>query len=697
MPRKTNRLAAEQSPYLRQHAHNPVDWYPWGPEALDRARREDRPILLSIGYSACHWCHVMERESFEDEAIAALMNDGFVNIKVDREERPDLDAIYMNTVQMLTGSGGWPLTVFLSPDGKPFYGGTYYPPEDRYGRPGFPRVLEAVRRAYATKPEELARTTEQLLDGLTKLSRFEARSDALVRETVTGAAEKLFEARDATHGGLGDAPKFPNVPAFGLWLRHWSATGHKDMREAFEQTLDGMARGGMYDQLGGGFHRYSVDAHWLVPHFEKMLYDNAQLAPLYLDGFRATGKPLYARIARETLDYLRGRMRHPGGGFYSTEDADTEGEEGLTYLWRLEEIENLLGEEAGPLVARYYQVDEAGNFAEPGQTERKSILHVKLSFEELARLFGTPPAEVERIVSEGRGRLLTARDQRPQPGRDEKILTSWNGLAIRAFVFGARVLDDPSYLECAVDAAAFLDENLRDEEGGLLRTFKDGVGRYPAYLDDYVCFAAASLDLFEATGDSRHADRARHLADVLRSEFLDPEAGGFFFTSRNHEELIDRPKIAFDSSLPSGNAVATEVFLRLGHLLDDESMRATAERTLGLFGNLLERQPFGLAYLLGILDDYLRGPRDVVVVGDRDDPRTGALVRAACSVYAPGLSVFTFDGRDSGAPLPAIARGKAHPHETPSAYYCASFTCSPPVTEPRALLELLAPSSEPTG
>lgn len=687
---KPNRLAAEQSPYLRQHAHNPVDWYPWGPEALERARTEDRPILLSIGYSACHWCHVMERESFENESIAALMNEGFVNIKVDREERPDVDAIYMNTVQMLTGSGGWPLTVFLSPDGKPFYGGTYYPPEDRYGRPGFPRVLQAVQQAYREKPSELASNTRQLLEGLANLSRFESNAGALTRETISSAAEKLFGARDVTHGGLGDAPKFPNAPAFLLWLRQHLATGRADMLEAFEQTLTGMAQGGMYDQLGGGFHRYSVDAEWLVPHFEKMLYDNAQLVPLYLDGFVATGNPLYRRIATETLDYLLREMTHADGGFFSTQDADTDGEEGLTYLWRQEEIEKILGAERAAVVCRYYQVDEVGNFAEPGQTERKSILNVKLSVEDVAKLFGDTPSEIEKILAEGRATLLAEREKRPQPGRDEKILTSWNGLAIRAFVRGACVLDDARYLEAARKAADFVDQNLRDESGRLLRTVKDGVARYGAYLDDHAFLLAALLDLFEATGESSYLDRARELADILLEEFLDPEAGGFFFTARNHEKLIDRPKIAFDSSIPAGNAVATEALLRLGHLLDDQRYRETAEKALALFGDLLQKQPFGLAYLLGTLDDHLRGPREVVVVGPRDSAETQALLRAAYASYAPGQSVFVVEPDREDAFVPVPARGKTMKLDVPAAYVCESFTCSSPVTDPDDLRTVLA-------
>ncbi len=688
-----NRLATEQSPYLRQHAENPVDWYPWGPEALERARSENRPILLSIGYSACHWCHVMERESFENGRIAALMKEGFVNIKVDREERPDVDAIYMNTVQMLTGSGGWPLTVFLDPEGNPFYGGTYYPPEDRYGRPGFPRVLQAVLQAWRDKPSELAETTRQLLEGLGKLSRFRPDSSALSRKTVTTAAEKLFAARDTENGGLGDAPKFPNAPVFKLWLRHSLENGRTDMREAFEQTLTGMARGGMYDQLGGGFHRYSVDAHWLVPHFEKMLYDNAQLAPLYLDGFAATGKPLYRQVAEETLEYLLREMTHPEGGFYSTQDADTEGEEGLTYLWQLEEIRSLLDEEHARVLVRYYQVDEVGNFAEPDQTERKSILHVKLTTEEMSKLYDTDVASIERILAEGRATLLAAREKRPQPGRDEKILTSWNALAIRAFVRGACVLDSSRYLEAALRAASFLDRYLRDSAGGLLRTVKDGIARYPAYLDDHAFLAAARLDLFEATGDPAHLERTRELSEVLISDFLDPDQGGFFFTAVGHEKLIDRPKIAFDSSIPAGNAVAAETFLRLAHLLGEERYREIGERTLSLFGEILQSQPFGVGYLVGVLDDHLRGPRDVVIVGTRDKPQTRELARAAYSAYAPNQTVFVVEPGTDDSLLPVPARGKAVAVGQAAAFVCESFTCSAPVTDPDELRAILASRS----
>ena len=686
---RVNRLAGESSPYLRQHQHNPVDWYPWCDEALERARREDKPILLSIGYSACHWCHVMERESFENPAIAALMNASFVSVKVDREERPDLDTIYMNAVQMLTGSGGWPLTVFLTPAGEPFYGGTYFPPEDRYGRPGFPRVLETLARAWRDSRDEVTRSTQQLMAGLGKLSRFDAKPDALHPDTVARGAERLLQHCDPDEGGIGNAPKFPNVPVFALLLRHHQATRRPELLQAVTRTLTAMARGGIHDQLGGGFHRYSVDAHWLVPHFEKMLYDNVQLAPLYLDAFLVTGDPLYRVVARATFDYLLREMTHPEGGFYSTQDADTEGEEGKTYLWRIEEIRSLLDAETADILCRYYQVDEAGNFAEPGQHERKSILNVKLTRDELARLFGKDRTELDAILERGRRTLLDARNRRPQPGLDDKILTSWNALAIRAFVRGAAVLDDPKLLDAAVRCAAFVARFSTRDDGRLLRTWKDGVARYPAYLDDHAFLAAASLDLFAATGDARHLSIARRLVAILREDFADDEQGGFYFTARDHERLVDRPKVLFDGSIPSGNAVAIETLLRLAHLDDDAAMRDTAEKALRLFGTQLEKQPFGTAYLLGVLDDYLRGQTDVVIAGSRSAADTRALVRAAQTVYVPNGTVLV---RDPDAPEdagPAVLRDKAQVGGQATAYVCRGFTCSPPVTDPAALEHLL--------
>jgi len=687
---RANRLAAESSPYLRQHQHNPVDWYPWGDEALERARREDKPILLSIGYSACHWCHVMERESFENPATAALMNASFVSVKVDREERPDLDTIYMNAVQMLTGSGGWPLTVFLTPDGEPFYGGTYFPPDDRYGRPGFPRVLESLARAWRDSREEVARSTQQLMAGLDRLSRFEPKPEAVHPDTVARGAERLLQHCDPDHGGIGGAPKFPNVPAFALLLRRWRATGRAELLDVVTRALTSMARGGIHDQLGGGFHRYSVDAQWLVPHFEKMLYDNVQLVPLYLDAFLATGDPLYRDVARRTLDYLQREMTHPEGGLYSSQDADTEGEEGKTYLWRIEEIRQLLDPETAEIVCRYYQVDEVGNFAEPGHSDRKSILHVALTRDELGRLFRRDPSDTDAVLERGRHALLAARNQRPQPGLDDKILTSWNALAIRAFARGAAVLDDRHLLDAAVRVADFLDAHLTRADGRLLRTWKDGVARHPAYLDDHAFLATACLDLFAATGNVRHLATARRLAEILLRDFADDEAGGFFFTARGHERLVDRPKVLFDGSLPSGNAVAIEALLRLADLDDDPGMRAAAERALHLFGAQMEKQPFGTAYLLGVLDDFVRGPVDVVIAGPRSAPETRALERAAHAVYLPNATVFIADPSVAAeAASPIVLRDKTPIDGHAAAYVCRGFACSAPVTDPAELERLL--------
>jgi uncharacterized protein len=688
MSRQANRLAGETSPYLRQHAHNPVDWYPWGPEALARARAEDRPILLSIGYSACHWCHVMERESFEDDSIAALMNANFVNIKVDREERPDLDTIYMNAVQMLTGAGGWPLTVFLTPEGKPFFGGTYFPPEDRYGRPGFPRVLGGVARAYRESRDQVDQNVAALMSGLERLSTFVPDGGTPSREIVTAAADALLSHADPENGGIGTAPKFPNVPAFALWLRS-SARGDRDeMREVFFRTLTRMARGGIYDHLAGGFHRYSVDAHWLVPHFEKMLYDNAQLVRLYLDGFVASGDPLYRQVTEETLAYLLEEMRHPEGGFYSAQDADTEGEEGKTYLWRLEEIESLLEPKVAAVLTRYYQVDEVGNFAEPGH-ERKSILNVRLDRDDLARLFSLDRAAVDALLATGRRELLAARRRRPQPALDDKVLTSWNALVIRALVHAYRVLGQKAYLDAARAAASFIDERLTREDGRLLRSWRDGRASYDGYLDDHAFVAAAHLDLFEATGETRHLDRARALVDVLVAQFADRAAGGFFFTAADHEALIDRPKVVFDGSLPSGNAVALETLVRLSHLNGDDSHRHFVDRSFALFAPQMRGQPFGTASLIGVLDDALAGPVEVIVAGAQTDSRTQSLRRAANEVWTPNLSVLAVDPASPDEERPLAARGKNAVGGVPTAYVCHSFRCSAPVNTPDELRSAL--------
>ncbi|MBI3785761.1 MAG: thioredoxin domain-containing protein, partial [Deltaproteobacteria bacterium] len=467
MAEHTNRLINETSPYLRQHARNPVDWYPWGDEALARARAENKPILLSVGYSACHWCHVMERESFEDEATARLMNENFINIKVDREERPDIDHIYMNAVQMLTGRGGWPMTMFLTPDGKPFYGGTYFPPEDRHGLPSFKRLLLGVAQAYREKPEDVQRTVGQLMTALGRMEQTAASGQSVDAALVLDAAEKLSRAYDDVHGGIGQAPKFPNEAVFELFLRAYASTQSRSYLDMTLHTLRQMARGGIYDQLGGGFHRYSVDEHWLVPHFEKMLYDNAQLVPLYLAAYQITKDDVFARIARETLDYVLREMRGPEGGFYSTQDADSEGVEGKFFVWDAAEVRQIVGDEVADIVCRYWDITEVGNF------EHRNILHVTLEIEQMAKLFRREANEVCHIIEAARVKLLAAREQRIKPGLDDKMLTSWNALMISAFAKAAEVLDELRYRAAAVEGVAFIEAKLARNDR-LLSTYKDG-------------------------------------------------------------------------------------------------------------------------------------------------------------------------------------------------------------------------------
>jgi len=618
--RHTNRLINESSPYLLQHAHNPVDWYPWGPEALDAARREDKPILLSVGYSACHWCHVMERESFENPEIAALMNQHFINIKVDREERPDVDHIYMNAVQMLTGRGGWPMTVFLRPDAKPFYGGTYFPPEERHGMPAFPRVLEY----------------------------------------------------DETHGGIGQAPKFPNTAPLDLWLRASHASGDARYAEMALHSLRQMARGGMYDQIGGGFHRYSTDARWLVPHFEKMLYDNAQLVPLYLSAYQLTGDVFFAGVARDTLDYVAREMRAPNGGFYSSQDADSEGVEGKFFVWDRAEVVALVGEDRADLVCRYWDISDGGNF------EGRNIPHVSLDLDQAARMFDVEAEEVARTLADARAKLYAARETRVHPGRDEKMLTSWNGLMISAFARAAEVFGDDGYAKIATSAVDFVEANLRREDR-MLATCKDGEAKLNGYLDDYAFYAMALLDVFEATQQPDYRTSAAALCDSMLRHFWDAEDGGFFFTSDDHEELIVRSKPAFDGSIPSGSSVATQVLLRLYHHTGEVAYLQRAEGALTLFAEPAANQPFGFANLIAAADFYTRGPREIVTVVDPAEADSDPIVRRIRSTYIPNRTLTLVDP-DPSAPRPPLLAGKGQIDGQTTVYVCHRMTCSPPAT-----------------
>ncbi|HEY4387069.1 MAG TPA: thioredoxin domain-containing protein, partial [Ktedonobacteraceae bacterium] len=568
----TNRLIHETSPYLLQHAHNPVDWYPWGEEALTKAKQEDKPILLSIGYSACHWCHVMAHESFENEQIAALMNQEYVSIKVDREERPDIDGIYMQAVQAITHQGGWPMTMFLMPDGRPFYGGTYFPPKDRqYGAqmmPGFPRVLLTMANAYREQHAELEEQAESLANFLRQGSSAPLKARAARQGTEAPAVEMLVQASqsiisefDERHGGFGLAPKFPNTMSLEFLLRMHlhqqrgeisseirEATAHSEL-EVVESSLRHMAEGGIYDQLGGGFHRYSVDAHWLIPHFEKMLYDNALLSRLYLHTYVVTGEPFYRRIAEETLDYVVREMLSPEGGFYSTQDADSEGKEGKFFVWTPREVEQILPPEISRTFMRYYDVSAMGNF------EGKNILHVSQSEQELAEVEDISLEVLRARLKQGRELLFQAREQRIKPGRDEKILTSWNGLMLRSFAEAARYLNRPDYLQVAQRNATFLLAAMR-QNGRLLRTYKDGRAHLNGYLEDYAFLADGLLALYEASFDPRWFREARELMDQAIVLFADEQHGGFFDTGKDHETLVSRPKDIMDNAIPAGNSIA---------------------------------------------------------------------------------------------------------------------------------------------
>ena len=681
MAEHSNRLINESSPYLRQHAHNPVDWYPWGEEAFARARAEHKPILLSVGYSACHWCHVMERESFENPDIAALMNALFVNIKVDREERPDVDHIYMSAVQLLTGRGGWPMTMFLTPDGKPFHGGTYYPPEDRHGMPGFPRVLQAIAQAWSERPDDVARSVDEIHQRLTQLEGHPAAAAVPGAAALLEAAAQLARAHDDDYGGIGTAPKFPNTGVYDVFLRAEARGGDRRYTDRTLFTLRKMAEGGIYDQLGGGFHRYSVDQRWLVPHFEKMLYDNAQLVPLYLAAHQVSGEAFYARIARETLDYVVRELRDPAGGFWSTQDADSEGEEGKFFVWDLGEVTRLLGADAAEVAARYWDVTAEGNF------EGHNILHVTLSVAQLAGLFRRDAGEVERLLAEARARLFAVREQRVKPALDSKVLTAWNGLMITAFARAAEVLGDTGYGRVATDALAFVARELQRGDR-LLSTWKDGVAKLNGYLDDYVFVAAAALDLFEATQERRHLEHAAQLMDSALAHFWDAEAGGFFFTSDDHEALIVRSKPGFDGSIPSGNSVAALTLLRLSHYLERTDYGERGEAVLRLFAAPLASQPFGFANLLAAVDFHADGPREIAVVGDPAAPATADLLARLRATYIANRTLLVLDPADP-SPRTALLEGKHAVGGQPTVYVCHRRTCSAPATRWEEIAPLL--------
>ncbi|GHO87902.1 thioredoxin domain-containing protein [Dictyobacter formicarum] len=697
----TNRLINETSPYLLQHAHNPVDWYPWGDDALTKARQEDKPILLSVGYSACHWCHVMERESFENEQIAALMNMYFVPVKVDREERPDIDAIYMQAVQAMTGQGGWPMTMFLMPDGRPFYGGTYFPPQDRrYGpqvMPGFPRVLMSIANAFAHQRAELEEQATQVVEHLNRrgsvLTQREEGGGTPLLDSLLGAEQQLVEDFDARYGGFGRAPKFPNTMALEFLLRmhlHRQAGqvgATRDARlpealEVVETSLQRMAAGGIYDQLGGGFHRYSVDEKWLVPHFEKMLYDNALLSQLYLHAYLVTGNDLYRRVVEETLDYVVREMTSPEGGFYSTQDADSEGEEGKFFLWSQEEIERTLSPKDAALFMAYYGVTRHGNF------EGKNILNRVQDDQVAAQQAQIDISTLQAALQRGRSTLFRLREQRIKPGRDEKVLTSWNGLMLRSFAEAARYLKRADYLQVAQKNATFLLDTLR-QNGRLLRTFKDGRARLQGYLEDYAFLADGLLALYEASFETRWFTEARTLMDQAIQLFAD-EQGGFFDTGTDHETLISRPKDIMDNATPAGNSVAADVLLHLAAFTGDNSYRQRADSYLQTLAEIMVQHPQAFGQVLCALDFSLSPVKELAVVGEVQAADTQRLLDCINARYLPQSVLACAQPADQQASMaiPLLAdRPLKEQHAT--AYVCQNFACQAPVTTPGELAALL--------
>jgi hypothetical protein len=731
-----NRLANETSPYLLQHKDNPVDWYAWGDEAFSAAREADKPILLSVGYSACHWCHVMAHESFEDAAIAAQMNRLFVNIKVDREERPDVDNIYMQAVQSLTGRGGWPMTVFLTPDGKPFYGGTYFPPADRQGMPGFPRLLEAVADAYHSKREDVLNAGTQLVQAIASPARLQAGDTLLTPQLLDEAAESILRAHDADFGGFGSAPKFPQAMTLDFLMR-WSYRAKDRSKstsalDAVHKTLRAMAQGGMYDQAGGGFHRYSTDAVWLVPHFEKMLYDNALLARVYLDAWKLTGEPFYRRICEETLDYVLREMTDASGGFYSTQDADSEGEEGKFFLWTPAELEAVLGEDA-PLVAAYFGVTADGNF------EGSNILHVRkpadrfledlsrsepgsplshrerphldpLSLWERVRVRANAPNDAEAFdafINEAKAKLYAAREQRIHPARDEKVLTAWNGLMLRAFAETALAFDSQPYRDAAVANADFLLTQMRPASR-LLRTWKQGAARLNAYLEDYACLIDGLIATHAATFDERYLRSAVQLTGEMIDLFWDDGVQGFFDTGRDHEALVTRPRDFFDNATPSGTSVAVDVLLKLALLTDNADYERRATTCLSTLVPFIENAPTAFGRLLAALDFHLSTPQELAIVLPPDSPlpqakgqpsdsplpsrgegqgegsSTRALLDVARILYAPNLLIVGGPAGRPDNPTPLLDDREAL-NGQPTAYLCERYVCQSPTTHPAEL------------
>ena len=686
----TNRLIDESSPYLLQHAHNPVKWYPWGAKAFKRAKKKDKPVFLSIGYSTCHWCHVMERESFENERVAGILNEHFVSIKVDREQRPDVDQIYMNAVVMMTGSGGWPLSVFLTPEGKPFYGGTYFPPKDAFGRPGFGRILLSVAEAWKNKRQRLIESAGKLSEFLKSPEATPGQAD-LSPDMLDNAFDQFKAAFDAVHGGFGGAPKFPQPTNLSMLLVYWHRTADSKALRMVTKTLDTMANGGIYDHLGGGFHRYATDARWLVPHFEKMLYDQALLSKVYLQAFQITKDQRYADIARDIFDYVLRDMTDPSGGFYSAEDADSDGEEGTFYLWDAEEISEVLEKEQARLFNAYYGVTDKGNF-EKGKT----ILSIVNSTEQLAKKFETRPAAIENALAVARRKLFEVREKRNRPHRDDKVITSWNGLMISSLAYGGMVLNERKYTQAAERCAEFVMSTLH-ENGRLRRYYRNGEVIGKAFLDDYAFTIMGLLDLYGATFNVKWLIEAKTLSEEMIEWFTDREGGGFFLTGKDGEKLIARSKPGSDGAIPSGNSIAVLALLKLGRLTMNQEFAEQGSRILEAFSSQLAQSPVSSSAMLIALNFWLGPQQEIIIAGDAEAMNTQRMIEKVRSTFLPSTIILLHDLSRADSALYELVPFIKHQipvNGKPTAYVCEDYACRQPVDDPGDFERLLIASTE---
>jgi uncharacterized protein YyaL (SSP411 family) len=708
--RSANRLIEEKSPYLLQHAYNPVDWYPWGDEAFQKARQENKPIFLSIGYSTCHWCHVMEHESFEDEVTAALMNDLFVNIKVDREERPDVDRVYMTTVQALTGQGGWPLSVWLTPDLKPFFGGTYFPPQSHYGRPGFRELLQSIGQTWQEQRAQVNGSAEKIFQTLAQQEialgsagefSFSSQVEGLEHALDTGYLQ-IAQSYDPDLGGFGQAPKFPRPSTFNFLFRYWARTAEGPALDMTLDTLRKMWAGGMYDHLGGGFHRYSVDAYWRIPHFEKMLYDQAQLVCSYLDAFQVTGERFFEDVARDVLDYVLRDMTDPAGGFYSAEDADSapdtehpdQKEEGAFYMWTLSEVERAVGKADAAIFMGLFGVIEEGNsISDPtGELGNRNVLYRAMTIAQAARRFRRSAGEIEEIIHRGRDSLLEIRGRRLRPHLDDKVITAWNGLMVSALARAFSTLGEARYLEAAIRAAEFVSSELYEEASGtLLRRFRDGEARHPAHLEDYAFLVQGLLDLYEAGFDGRWLDLAESLSETQNRLFWDRASSGFYDTSGADPSIILRTRETHDGAEPSGSSVAAGNLLRLAWMLDRPEWRRLAEETIGSVSRLLETSPIAMPQMLVTVDFALDPPRQIVIAGETGAEDTRAMLEIITSRFLPHRVLMLVEGQEArltgkaGEFYGSLERvdGKA------TVYVCENYACQLPTNDPTTLAAIL--------